>query len=292
MNSKQRPKRRARRTRYVEEEHLARGLPGPIVWVTGGKPCRLRRWRRKCREFRRSNNGNTTGSNTNVDVPAKGIPDLGVNASLRGKVVFPPDNPWNQDISSAPVDPNSDAIIATIGVDEGMHPDFGSGLYLGTPIGIPYVIVSGSQPTVPVTFQTPDESDPGPYPIPANAPVEGGSSSTGDRHVLVIDRDHWALWEMFAAYPAGRSSWTAYSGAKFDLNSNALRPLDWTSADAAGLPIFPGLVRADEVYERHVINHALRFTVKNTRKGFVYPARHFASTKKIRRCLLWERAYG
>lgn len=222
--------------------------------------------------------GNNNGNNGNVAVPATGVPDLGANASLRGKVVFPADNPWNQDVSTSPVDPNSDAIIATIGTDAGMHADFGSGQYNGGTIGIPYIVVAGTQAPVPVTFEVADESDPGPYPIPATAPIEGGAASQGDRHVLVVDRDHWTLWELFSAAPSSNfSSWTAYSGAKFDLKSNAVRPLDWTSADAAGLPIFPGLVRADEVFERHIINHALRFTVKNTRQGFVFPARHFAS---------------
>jgi hypothetical protein len=132
---------------------------------------------------------------------------------------------------------------------------------------------------VPVTFDYADESDPGPYPIPSNAPIEGGAASSGDRHVITIDRDHWILYELFAAYPAADfSSWHAGSGAIFDLNSNALRTEGWTSADAAGLPIFPGLVRYDEVFEQGVINHALRFTVQNSRRGFIDPARHFASS--------------
>ena len=199
-------------------------------------------------------------------------PDLGVGASLHGKRVFPVDNPWNQRIDSAPVDPNSDTLINSIGRTALFHPDFGSNLAYG----IPYIVVSGATPLVPVTFQYASESDPGPYPIPSNAPIEGGSNATGDRHVLVIDRDHWKLFELYSAAPVG-SGWRAGSGAIFNLNSNALRPAGWTSADAAGLPIFPGLIRYDEVNELHNITHALRFTVQHTRRAYVAPARHFAS---------------
>jgi hypothetical protein len=168
-------------------------------------------------------------------------------------------------------------LIAAIGLNKGLHPDFGAH-YNGGPFGIPYVVVSGSTPGVNVSFDYADESDPGPYPIPRDAPIEGGVSSGGDRHVLVIDRDHWTLYELFAAYPvSGSNDWTAGSGAIFDLGSNALRPDGWTSADAAGLPIFPGLVRYDEVVEQGVIRHALRFTVDTTRRAYVYPARHYAS---------------
>ncbi|MCC6441821.1 MAG: hypothetical protein IT210_00025 [Armatimonadetes bacterium] len=195
-----------------------------------------------------------------------------------GLKVFPPDNPWNQDVSGMPVDPNSDALIASIGLDRGLHPDFGT-VWNGAPIGIPYVVVSGSQKKVPVSFEYADESDPGPYPIPPGAPIEGGSASTGDRHVLVIDRDNARLYELYAAYPQnGGASWRAGSGAVFDLNSNKLRPAGWTSADAAGLPIFPGLVRYDEVAIQKDIRHALRFTVSRTRRAYVSPARHFASS--------------
>jgi hypothetical protein len=149
----------------------------------------------------------------------------------------------------------------------------------GAPNGIPYVVVAGSQAKVPVTFQYDDESDPGPYPIPADAPIEGGPNGSGDRHVLVIDRDAWKLYELYDARPVnGGQSWTAGSGAVFDLNSNALRPAGWTSADAAGLPIFPGLVRYDEVVERKEIRYALRFTCPSTRRAYVPPARHWASS--------------
>ncbi|HSG80843.1 MAG TPA: hypothetical protein VLC48_01230 [Gemmatimonadota bacterium] len=205
-------------------------------------------------------------------------PDLGPNASLNGWRPFPADNPWNTRIESAPVDPNSDSLIASIGLTDNLHPDFGAN-WNGGPFGIPYIVVSGDTPGVTVTFTYADESDPGPYPIPAGAPIEGGPESSGDRHVLIIDRDDWVLYELFAAYPvAGSDAWTAGSGAIFDLDSNELRPAGWTSADAAGLPIFPGLVRYDEVVQQGEIRHALRFTVERTRRAYVHPARHWASS--------------
>ncbi len=206
-------------------------------------------------------------------------PDLGPNASLHGKRVFPADNPWNQDISASPVDPNSANLISSIGLNVAFHPDFGT-TWAGAPNGIPYVVVSSLQQKVSITFTDyGDESDPGPYPVPSDAPIEGGPNGTGDRHVLVIDRDTWKLYELFGAYPVnGGTSWRAACGAVFDLNSNAQRPAGWTSADAAGLPIFPGLVRYDEVYEMQEITHALRFTAQHTRKAYVAPARHFASS--------------
>jgi hypothetical protein len=200
------------------------------------------------------------------------VPNLGIGADLNGALPFPSDNPWNQDISKLPVDPNSANLIASIGLTTGLHPDFGS----NPSYGIPYIIVPGTQAPVQITFTAyGDESDPGPYPIPSNAPIEGGS----DHHVLVVDRDHWVLYEMFlASKVAGTSNWKAACGAKFDLNSDALRPEFWTSADAAGLPIFPGLVRYDEVVTHGAIHHALRFTASKTRKAFVSPARHWASS--------------
>jgi hypothetical protein len=208
-----------------------------------------------------------------------GTPGLGPGASLEGRRPFPSDNPWNQDVSGEPVDPSSAALIAACGADRGLHPDFGT-VWNGAPNGIPYVVVSGSQGRVPVTFDYADESDPGPYPVPADAPIEGGPSGTGDRHVLVVDRDAWKLYELFDAHPVnGGASWRAGSGAVFDLGSNALRPAGWTSADAAGLPIFPGLVRYDEVVEQKAIRHALRFTCPVTRRAYVHPARHFASSR-------------
>lgn len=193
--------------------------------------------------------------------------------------MFPTDNPWNRDVSADPVDPNSNALISTCGSSATLHPDFGT-TYLGATIGFPYVLVRSSQQKVPVMFQYSDESDPGPYPIPADAPIEGGSGSAGDRHVLVVDVDAWKLYELYDAHPGnGGASWTAGSGAIFDLNSNNLRPAGWTSADAAGLPILPGLVRYDEVVDQKEIKHALRFTCPTSRRGYVSPARHFASSR-------------
>jgi hypothetical protein len=159
--------------------------------------------------------------------------------------MLPPDNIWNTRVDTLPLDPSSAAYVATIGGTATMHADFGSGLWNGGPIGIPYVVVNGGQPKVPVQFRVARESDPGPYPIPPNAPVEGGAGSSGDRHVLVVDKGTCRLYELFSAYPNGDGSWRAYSGAVFDLRSNALRPDTWTSADAAGFPILPGLVRYD-----------------------------------------------
>jgi hypothetical protein len=158
-----------------------------------------------------------------------------------------------------------------------LHPDFGT-VYNGSPNGIPYVLVPGTQPKVPVRFSYREESDPGPYPVPSDAPIEGGPNGKGDRHVLVIDRDHGRLYELFGARPlAGGRAWQAGSGAIFDLNSNRLRPAGWGSADAAGLPVFPGLVRYDEVVGLGVVRHAFRFTVEHSRRAYVHPARHYAS---------------
>ncbi|HEU0298619.1 MAG TPA: hypothetical protein VFR37_04175 [Longimicrobium sp.] len=219
------------------------------------------------------------GGSPTDDGGGEEAPGLGPGASLNGRRPFPSDNPWNQDVSGEPVDPSSAALIAACGADRGLHPDFGT-VWNGAPNGIPYVVVSGSQARVPVTFGYDDESDPGPYPVPSDAPVEGGPNGTGDRHVLVVDRDNWKLYELYDAHPVdGGRSWTAGSGAVFDLSSNALRPAGWTSADAAGLPIFPGLVRYDEVVEQKEIRHALRFTCPVTRRAYVSPARHFASSR-------------
>lgn len=200
---------------------------------------------------------------------------LGLNADL-GRRLLPADNVWNQPVDTAQVDPNSDAIINAIGATKRFHPDFGAN-WNGGPFGIPYVVVSGSQARVGVSFQYASESDPGPYPIPPNPPIEGGPSSTGDRHILIVDRDNWKLYELFAAYPNANGTWRAGSGAIFDLNSNALRPAGWTSADAAGLPILPGLVRYEEVRDGEIA-HALRFTVSRTRRAYIAPARHWASS--------------
>lgn len=203
--------------------------------------------------------------------------ELGVDADLHGRLLMPADNPWNQDISHEPVDPNSDALIASIGKDRRLHPDFGTA-YDGHPWGIPYVVVSGAQPRVPIEFDYKNESDPGPYPVPADAPIEGGPKAEGDRHVLVLDRDHWILYELFSAYPLdGGARWKAGSGAIFDLTTGKSRPAGWTSADAAGLPILPGLVRYDEAVEQKKIAHAIRFTVQRSRHAYVAPATHYAA---------------
>ena len=197
--------------------------------------------------------------------------------AIAGCPIFPADNVWNARVDVLPVDPHSADYIATIGPGTGLHPDFGSGTWDGGPIGIPYAIVPGGQTAVPVTFDYADESDPGPYPIPADAPIEGGPASSGDRHVLLVDAGSCTLYELYAAYPGLAGSWHAGSGAVFDLRGNALRPAGWTSADAAGLPILPGLVRYDEV-AAGAIRHALRFTVVHTRNEFIWPARHQASS--------------
>ncbi|MEA2346672.1 MAG: hypothetical protein QOG62_459 [Thermoleophilaceae bacterium] len=192
--------------------------------------------------------------------------------------ILPASNPWNQPLSGVPAAKNSKAIIKSIGKNDHIHADFGSGEYAGGPIGIPYTTVGASQPRVPVSFDYADESDPGPYPIPPGAPIEGGAGADGDRHVLVIDRADCVLYELYDAHPVGGgASWTAGSGAIFDLNSNAVRPNGWTSADAAGLPILPGLARFDEV-QSGVIDHALRFTVSRSRNSHIYPARHDAGS--------------
>jgi hypothetical protein len=190
---------------------------------------------------------------------------------LGGCPVFPASNPWNRDVSHAPVDPRSDAYIRSInsGGNKDLHADFGGrGQY-----GIPFRVVPRAQKRVPIRFTDyGDESDKGPYPIPLNAPVEGGS----DRHVLTLQRGTCKLFELFGAERSG-PGWAASSGAAFNLRSNKLRHEGWTSADAAGLPILPGLARYDEV-KRGKITHALRFTTQRTQKGYIHPATHFASS--------------
>ncbi len=191
--------------------------------------------------------------------------------------IFPDDNIWNTPIDTLPVHSNSAAYIQTIGTDRTLRADFGSGLWEGAPIGIPYITVPGNQPKVAVTFEYDDESDAGPYPVPADAPIEGGPDSDGDRHVIMVDTDNCILYELYAAYPQNDGTWQAGSGAIYDLNSHTLRPDGWTSADAAGLPILPGLVRYDEVASGE-ITHAIRFTVPQTQRAYLWPARHFASS--------------
>jgi len=190
---------------------------------------------------------------------------------LAGCPVFPPSNPWNQRVDRLPVAASSDATIASIGADTGLHPDFGSGLWDDAPIGIPITVVRADVAKSRVSFDYADESDPGPYPIPAKVKIEGGS----DRHALLLDSSTCRLYELYALQRTG-SGWHAGSGAIWSLRSNKLRPAGWTSADAAGLPILPGLARYDEV-ARGRIDHALRFTVEHTRRAYVYPARHYAS---------------
>jgi hypothetical protein len=199
-------------------------------------------------------------------------------ADIDGCQVFPTNNIWNVPVDGLPLDPSSAAYVNTIGAGSSVHADFGSGLWDGGPIGIPYVVVSGSQPLVSVSFDYSDESDPGPYPIPSDAPIEGGAQSTGDRHVLVLDRDNCVLYELYDARPQTGGGWDAGSGAIYPLDSQALRPAGWTSADAAGLPILPGLVRYDEVAAGE-IRHAIRFTAPQTRNTYVWPARHYASSR-------------
>jgi hypothetical protein len=203
------------------------------------------------------------------------IAAIAAAATVGGCPVFPADNPWNQRVDRLPVLGSSDAIVRSIGLDDTMHADFGSGLWEGGPIGIPFVTVGGSQPKVRVSFDYADESDRGPYPLPGGAPIEGGRNADGDRHVIVVDRKRCRLYELFGAYTHG-SAWSAGSGAIWNLRSNRLRPRGWTSADAAGLPILPGLARYGEV-KHGQIDHALRFTADRTRRAFIYPARHFAS---------------
>ncbi len=193
-----------------------------------------------------------------------------------GCPLFPADNIWNRDISELSGDPNS-PYLANIGLTTGLHPDFGSGLYEGAPFGIPYEVVPSTEPLLPIVFDTYDQSDPGPYPMPLTAPIEGGPNSTQDRHVLTVQSGTCKLYETWSTYPDGQGGWHAGSGALWDLNSNALRPDVWTSADAAGLPILPGLVRYDEV-AAGAINHALRFTVNATQQAHIWPARHDTAT--------------
>jgi hypothetical protein len=188
--------------------------------------------------------------------------------------VFPKNNPWHEKVVNLPLSPLSSEYIASIGSNLDLHPDFGH----ERGYGIPYAVVPATQPEVPIHFTAyGDQSDPGPYPIPSGAPVEGGQNASGDRHVLVLQEGTCKLYELYDASQNADGSWNAGSGAVFNLRSNRLRPNGWTSADAAGLSIFAGLIRYDEI-KRGVINHAIRFTVPETQAGFVHPATHFASS--------------
>jgi hypothetical protein len=204
--------------------------------------------------------------------PVVGAPH---SASIGGCAMFPANSVFNARVDGLPLHPRSADYVASIGVDTSLHPDFGT-VWDGAPNGIPYTVVASSQARVPVSFRWPDESDAGPYPIPPNPPIEGGPGGTGDRHVLIVERDTCRLHELYRAFPNTNGSWRADSGAVWNLNSNELRPDTWTSADAAGLPILPLLARYDEVQSGR-IPHALRFTAGITQKAHVWPARHDAS---------------
>lgn len=211
-------------------------------------------------------------ANSPAPGPGSGTEPPGSGPTLSGCPVFPVDHVWNTPVDALPVHPNSAAYIASIGPDTGLHPDFGAGLWEGAPIGIPYNLANAATPRYAFRFDYADESDPGPYPVPANPRIEGGS----DRHLIVLDTDTCKLYELFDVDLTG-ATWSAGSGAIFDLTGYALRPDGWTSADAAGLPILPGLVRYDEVAAGE-IRHALRFTASVTQRAYLWPARHYASS--------------
>jgi hypothetical protein len=211
---------------------------------------------------------------TDGDTAAATAPPA-ATVKLTERLVFPIDHYWNKDISNEPVDPQGFKYIEAIGADVPLRADFTAPSGSKAGYGIPFQHVRADHKKVPVEFLWADESDPGPYPIPDNPLIENGP----DKHLLVIDQDNWVLYELYHARLEG-GKWKADSGAIFDMKSNKSRPAGWTSADAAGLAIFPGLVRADEVHEKKAINHALRFTVKATQRAYVFPATHFASDKK------------
>ena len=190
--------------------------------------------------------------------------------------IFPANNAWNQRVDKLPVATDSAQLIASIGLDAPVHADFGSGKWDGGPIGIPFDVVSKQTHRSHVSFEYADESNRVPYPIPRRVHIEGGPHATGDRHALLVDKSSCRLYELYDLRHTSRG-WTAGSGAMWSLRSNHLRPAGWTSADAAGLPIFAGLARWDEA-KRGVIDHALRFTASETRRAYVYPARHYASS--------------
>ncbi len=191
--------------------------------------------------------------------------------------VFPADNVWNTRVDHLPRDPNADKLITTIGANLPLHMDFASGMWEGAPVGIPFMVIPGNQKRVPVKFEYANDSDLSNYPIPPNAPIERNGDPKSDRHILLIDRDNCVLWELYGVTKQGGASWTAGSGAIFDLKCNCMRPDGWTSADAAGLSVFAGLARYDEVAAGE-IRHALRFTAPKTRKAWIWPARHAASS--------------
>jgi hypothetical protein len=248
---------------------------GGVSLLTTSTPARRRKGGKGGGKGGGGGGGNGGGGNG-----GGGTCTTGCTSSVCGQVpagcpILPANNIWNTPIDGLPRDARSNAYIQSIGGETGLHPDFGSGLIDGQPFGIPFVRVGRAQPPVAVRFDVADESDPGPYPIPADAPIEGGSCANGDRHVIVVQEGSCTLYELFDARQQADGSWVASSGAVFDLESNALRPDGWTSADAAGLPILPGLVRYEEIAAGS-INHALRFTAQRTQEAYVWPARHEA----------------
>jgi hypothetical protein len=221
--------------------------------------------------------GPSSGGAGSANTSACSAMATGAGANLNGVIPFPSDSLWNKDISGSPVDPASTAIINFIGTGVAVHPDFGAGLYAGSYMGIPYTVVGSGQSRVSINFNAfGNESDPGPMPIPANANIEGYPNPSGDQHVLVLDNSSCWLYELYGASTGSGGSWNAGSAAVWDLLDNQQRPLTWTSADAAGLPIFPGLVRYDEVASGQ-IKHALRFTLQRSKAAFIPPASHWAA---------------
>ncbi len=250
-------------------------ISGLIIILLGTSAC----MKSAVQENRTTGGPEEIGSYQRTDLPpadsegSTGSQALVSGPSVNGVPVFPSDHIWNARVDSLPVDPRSADYIGKIGSTAYVHADFGSGLYEGNLIGIPYNIVNGSQEKRSVFFDYEDESDAGPYPIPDNPLIEGGS----DHHMLIIDRDAKILYELYAAEKQADGSWSAGSGAIFNLSGYTLRPSGWTSADAAGLAVLPGLARYDEVNSGE-INHALRFTAPSTRRAFIWPARHYASS--------------
>lgn len=205
--------------------------------------------------------------------------NINTSPQIAGCPILPADNIWNARVDGLPVHARSAAYINSIGAGTSLHPDFGT-FWEGAPIGIPFVVAPASQPNVTITYGPygfPNESDKGAMPIPPNAPVEGGNNSEGDRHVLVLKQGECKLYELYRAFKINEGQWQVDSSSIYDLNSNALRPAGWTSADAAGLPMLPGLIRLDEVTAGEIA-HAIRFTVSRSQRAYVWPARHFASS--------------
>jgi hypothetical protein len=257
VSSSKRRLKIARRRRGANR-FLHRGLKPDTLYSYRVRACR----RGRCSKWSKAKRARTRARGSSGTPSFEGVPKLG------SCPIFPADNPWNRDISGEPVDPLSDAYIASIGAGLTLQPDFGS----NPSLGIPYVVVPASQRKLPVVFEEPAESNPGPYPIPGNAPVE----ADGRRRVLALQEGSCRLYELCVASFSG-GTWSAFSGAMFDLRSNDLRPDGWTSADTAGLPVLPGLVRYDQV-QAGAIRHALRFTVQHSQRAYVHPATHFASS--------------